>query len=367
MVSLEQKSLLASHRSTGFDYIRIVLAIAIVAWHSVLVVLGPEAEKPFYGGPLRPLVHFLVPSFFALSGYLVAGSLLRTNHLPTFLTLRVLRIFPALCCEVVISALIIGPLLTTLPLVDYFSDPVFHRYFSNIIGDIQYSLPGVFASNTTDFVNVQLWTIPFELECYIGISLISLLTLHRRPTIFVGLLIIATVLLTALNYQYWDMQYDVRPSGRSIVWAFLWGVAIYFFRTKLPHNFYWFIAALAASWLLLSQPETEFLAAPALAYVTAYVGLLQVRRTPLLLAGDISYGIYLYAFVIQQAVYQILPNHRTWLENFVISLTVACAFGYVSWVAVERPVLNKKRPVVAYVKSVCDRVGTFARKSLRSS
>jgi peptidoglycan/LPS O-acetylase OafA/YrhL len=112
--------------------------------------------------------------------------------------------------------------------------------------------------------------------------------------------------------------------------------------------------------------ETEFLAAPALAYVTAYIGLLQIRRTALLLAGDISYGIYLYGFVIQQAVYQMLPNHRTWLENFVISLAIACAFGYVSWVAVERPVLNKKRPIVGFVKLLSDRLGTFARKRMRS-
>lgn len=368
MASLAQKSLLASHRSTGFDYVRIVLAIAIIAWHSVLVTMGPAAEIPFYSGPLRPMLHFLVPSFFALSGYLVAGSLLRTDHLPTFLALRVLRIFPALCCEVVISALIIGPLLTTLPLADYFADRGFHRYFYNAIGEIRYFLPGVFASNMTATVNVQLWTIPYELKCYIGISLVSWLTLHRRPRLFVALLIAATLLLTVMNYShFWVMDYARRPTGRSVMLAFLWGVAFHLLRTKIPHSIYLFCAALAASWMFLQQPETEFLASPALAYVTVYVGLLQIRRTFLLLAGDISYGIYLYGFVIQQAVYQLLPNYRAWHENFLISLAISCVFGYVSWVSVESPVLGKKKVVVQFVKSLSDRLEAFARRSGRSS
>jgi peptidoglycan/LPS O-acetylase OafA/YrhL len=66
--------------------------------------------------------------FFALSGFLVTGSAIRTRSVRTFLTFRFLRIFPALATEVTLSAVILGPLLTTLPLKDYVSD----HHFWNI-------------------------------------------------------------------------------------------------------------------------------------------------------------------------------------------------------------------------------------------
>jgi peptidoglycan/LPS O-acetylase OafA/YrhL len=54
--------------------------------------------------------------FFALSGFLVAGSPERSKTLLTFLGLRAIRIYPALGVEVVLSALLIGTAVTTLPL-----------------------------------------------------------------------------------------------------------------------------------------------------------------------------------------------------------------------------------------------------------
>ena len=70
-------------------------------------------------------------------------------------------------------ALILGTLLTTLPLGEYFAHPMLHSYFLNIIGDIHYFLPGVFDQNPSHRVNGQLWTIPFELECYIVLAAVA--------------------------------------------------------------------------------------------------------------------------------------------------------------------------------------------------
>jgi hypothetical protein len=68
----------------------------------------------------------------------------RSKTLFAFIGLRVLRIAPALCAEVFLSALILGPILTTHSLTDYFSSNDFRLYFLNILGDIHYLLPGVF-------------------------------------------------------------------------------------------------------------------------------------------------------------------------------------------------------------------------------
>lgn len=363
MPSLQQISAQSRHRPTGFDYLRILLAISIVAWHSVFVCYGSDYQEKHLL-PLKPLILFLVPSFFALSGFLVAGSLFRTNHLPTFLTLRALRIFPALCCEVIISALIIGAALTTLPLADYLASPMLHSYFLNMFGSIHYTLPGVFLNNQADLVNVQLWTIPFELECYIAIAILYLVTLHRHPRVFVTLLSVMTVIITIRGFTRDLGVFDFKPSGRFAVWAFLWGVAIYTLREKISHNKYIFIACIAFAWLMLQRREGEYFAAPAIAYITVYIGLINFRKSFLLFAGDISYGIYLYGFAIQQATYQLLPNFRSWHENFLISLAISCFFGYASWTLVESKVLGKKNSVIQVVKSCTDRVAAaFAVKT----
>jgi peptidoglycan/LPS O-acetylase OafA/YrhL len=132
------------------------------------------------------VVTLILPMFFALSGFLVAGSLERCRTLVGFLSMRALRILPALAMEIVLSALVLGPLVTDLPTAAYFGDPEFARYFLNIIGDIHYHLPGVFVTNPLASVNQQLWTIPFELECYVALAVLASLGLHRQRQTFVA-------------------------------------------------------------------------------------------------------------------------------------------------------------------------------------
>lgn len=361
MLSLQQTSALAGHRANGFDYLRILLAVFIVAWHSVSICYGVEVEKQYFL-PIRPLILSFVPAFFALSGFLVAGSLFRTSHLPSFLTLRALRIFPALCVEVVVSALLIGVALTTLPLNEYFSSPMLHKYFLNILGIIQYTLPGVFANNNSTMVNGQLWTIPYELECYIAISILYIVTLHRRPRTFVVLLALMTVALTFRAFTKDLGDFNFKPSGRCALWAFLWGVALYTLREKIKHSALAFVACIGVAWVALQWREGEFIAAAAISYITVYIGLINFKRTFVLRAGDISYGIYLYSYAIQQAVYQLLPGHRAWHENFIISLALSCCVGYLSWTYVEEKVLNRKKQALAFVKSVTDRLSAALPK-----
>lgn len=99
----------------GFDTMRIVLSICILCFHSFITSYGKEAEVPFWtnpftGGPVASLL----PVFFALSGFLVMGSAVRTASLRVFLAARGLRILPALATEVTVSAVLLGSMVTTL-------------------------------------------------------------------------------------------------------------------------------------------------------------------------------------------------------------------------------------------------------------
>src|SRR5882724_5058245 len=132
------------HRGVGpgFDFLRVFLAVCIVAAHSLLLTGNREW---FENSPVGFAEYALVPMFFALSGFLISGSAMRLS-LKNFLINRGLRIVPALSVDVVVCALVIGPLVTTVAMSDYFSDRHFWSYFLNSTGYIHYKLPGVFES-----------------------------------------------------------------------------------------------------------------------------------------------------------------------------------------------------------------------------
>jgi peptidoglycan/LPS O-acetylase OafA/YrhL len=131
-------------RTSGFDYLRVCLAVGVIVVHSTSVSYGHQSDHAVWGGPQRTLEHLILPMFFALSGFLVAGSLERCPTLVSFFGLRLLRIVPALSVEVLLSAMIFGPLLSAFDLRAYFTDPEFYSYFLNVTGNIHYLLPRCF-------------------------------------------------------------------------------------------------------------------------------------------------------------------------------------------------------------------------------
>lgn len=140
----------------GFDFLRIFLAAGIIGWHAAWLTGHVETAK---ASAFWFSQYMLVPMFFALSGFLVAASSMRLST-KDFLLNRAARILPALVADIVFAALLIGPLVTTLPAKQYFTSATFFTYFLNITGWMQYSLPGVFGSNPKPEVNGALWTIP---------------------------------------------------------------------------------------------------------------------------------------------------------------------------------------------------------------
>jgi peptidoglycan/LPS O-acetylase OafA/YrhL len=350
---VDQHSATLGH-SSGFDYMRMTLSLSIVALHSCITGYGAEAEVTLFTGPARPLVRLLVPMFFALSGYLVAGSLERSKTLGMFLALRAIRIYPALVVEVILSALILGPIVTSLPPRRYFSDPLFFKYMLNALGDVQFSLPGVFERNPLPgVVNLQLWTIPFELYCYLTLAFIALLGLKNRRVLGPGFVVIITVtylLVTLFRHQGEIVPVVGAINGGLLVVTFLAGVSIYFYQEMLPWNFWSGIGAIFLSMILLGSAHLGDLLAPVpVAYATVYLGLLNPSRR-MLRGADYSYGIYLYGFVIQQTIVELIPAARIWYINMVISVPAAFVMAALSWHLVEKPA-GRLRPLLTRLET----------------
>lgn len=144
MNSIDAKLKTHDYRTTGFDYLRLSLAIGVIFWHGSVVVYGHDFDRDLGASWVGTIFKMILPIFFALSGFLVAGSLIRTKSLVEYASFRVLRIFPALAVEVLLSAFILGALITTLPLEEYYFSGQFIRYLGNIVGIIYVYLPSVF-------------------------------------------------------------------------------------------------------------------------------------------------------------------------------------------------------------------------------
>jgi peptidoglycan/LPS O-acetylase OafA/YrhL len=342
---------LAAHagRPTGFDLLRIGLSVAIICVHSLITSYGATAGEMVWRLPFRPLVGMFLPMFFALSGFLVAGSLFRTTSLLQFLGLRVIRIYPALCVEVLISALLIGPLLTTLPLRGYFSSQLFYLYLLNMTGDIHYLLPGLFQDNPfPSTVNLQLWTVPFELGCYVALALLAVVGVKKVPwlaPLATLLLMLAYLVIRIIVKKQWALiAIPGGLPGQLLIACFLSGVSLYLYKDTLPwsHSLC-AISGVLTALLLGVIPLGDFFVAPLVAYFTVSLGVTNPKKLRVLQAADYSYGIYLYGFVIQQALSAALPAAREWWINIVVCVPAATAVAALSWRFIEKPALGLRR------------------------
>jgi peptidoglycan/LPS O-acetylase OafA/YrhL len=136
-------------------------------------------------------------------------------------------IFPALAAETLLSAFLIGPLVTTFGPVRYFSDPTFWSYLGNMIDHVQFDLPGVFLTNPTPgIVNRQLWTVPYELYCYLALSAVALL---GRQWIKLNVsVVIAAMIAYVLGHLSKRDDIIHLLANFQLVLCFLIGVALFF-------------------------------------------------------------------------------------------------------------------------------------------
>ena len=98
-----------------------------------------------------------------------------------YMTKRVFRIFPALIAFTLVAAYVIGPILSTFTINEYFQSPLVRNYLRNILLFPAYSLPGVFETNPyPNAVNGSLWTLPIEFAMYILVPIILILAGKKK-------------------------------------------------------------------------------------------------------------------------------------------------------------------------------------------
>lgn len=354
----------------GFDFLRVALALSVVFVHAETVATGKNYESSRI--MWMPEYAILV-MFFALSGFLITGSAQRLS-LKNFMINRGMRIFPALAIEVALSAFVLGAVFTDLPVSDYFSRLQTYHYMTNIIGWINYQLPGVFTHNPKSAINWSLWTVPYELGCYFIMGV--LMTFKVLPKRIILPCIVAFFLALGFivpAFMIEPHQTDIVArilspvfvdQGSKLYVSFLLGIAAYLYRDRLPYDRRIFAACVVyciglslfrpAPWL--STSILNLTVAPVAVYITIFIGATRIPKLPIYGHGDYSYGIYLYGNPIQQAVRAALPWTDTAFLNLLIAIPIISLFAMFSWHLPEKWVLRQRKrfSFVARVRGVED-------------
>lgn len=344
-------------RASGFDVLRLTLAIGVLMVHSVDIAHGLAAGDELFSSVLRPFVRIKLPMFFAISGFLVTASFVKAPGMAQFLWQRALRIYPALVAAVLVFSFVIGPAFTVFSTSHYLTDPLLARYLLNATGcSISFELPGVFGANPHPrTVNTQLWTLPFELGCYLLLVLVATVVTRGRATclLLLTLLSSAGLFLYKVRAQGWVPVPPGPVSGYLLMSCFLAGAWLYLCRDRMPYCPRLFGLSLAASLLLLGVvPGGDHLAALPVAYATVYLGLRNPRRGVYASGARFSYGIYLYGFAVQQAVASVGSVPRVWYLNFALGGLITLALAVLSYHLVEAPTLRRLKTFAGFRRPV---------------
>ncbi len=329
----------------GFDLCRVGLSVVIVLIHAVRVT---DPHSSLFTGPIRPIYLAILPLFFGLSGFLVTGSALRLRDLRTFLAFRVLRIMPALMVEVTLSAVILGSLLTVLPVTEYFTNRRFFAYFGNIVGWIHFRLPGVFLTNPhPEIVNANLWTLHPEFISYgmMALLMMTKLVYSRRAMTLIWLAATIAGIIASVFFDKSGLR--VHYSGDVLIYCFLTGTTAFHWRHRLPVNGWLALLCAVVSYALVWVPHTSVIVQAPLIYTIIWLGMQRFPRIELLQRGDYSYGIYLYGYPIEQTLVFLFPAIAVWWLIFPLTAVLVFGIAALSWHYIEKPALRLKKFVLA--------------------
>ncbi|OBH44697.1 acyltransferase family protein [Mycobacterium mantenii] len=330
-------------RSNALNAWRLILAAEVMLWHC-WPVTGRLPPAP----TLQLLFSIGVDGFFAISGFLITRSWLEGPRLRDFLTARALRILPGYYVCLTITAFVfaalsvaiqrgsVRELLSSGAPLEYILKNSAVAYVHLDIGGTPRGIPhsGVW--------NGSLWSLFWEAICYFAVAGIGVAGLAHRRWISLAILapsVLAAAVMPPLTYPGdWTLP---QLAVRSAI-MFAAGAVIYQWKDVIPAR--WSLVALSTVIVLASSllPDYRVVAALPLAYAIIVSGAL-LKNSHLRLRTDLSYGVYIYAFPIQQLL---VVCGLARLQPGILFLVAAVAvlpLAVASWFLIEKPSMSLKR------------------------
>jgi peptidoglycan/LPS O-acetylase OafA/YrhL len=337
-------------RQNNFDTLRLLSATAVIFSHAFLLATGRQDGEPLmvltHGQTILGVVGVFV--FFVISGYLVTQSWERAPSLPRFALKRALRIYPGLAACILVLAFGLGPFVSSLQLGDYLSSYGTYDFLvANLLLHTDHnSLPEVWFTGRDlgHILDGPLWSLPVEVAMYVMVAILGAARLLRvgvlLPLLAVGLLAIA---VDTSQWRDWGFT-------GSVLWLlafFVIGMLLQ--QLPLERALDGRIALLALAGLIASVPLHAFILLFPLCggYLVIYLALHPALPViPAARFGDLSYGLYIYGWPVEQTVLYLRPD-ATWWELFLIAYPATAVVAFLSWHLVEKRALRLKPRALA--------------------
>jgi peptidoglycan/LPS O-acetylase OafA/YrhL len=337
--------------NTGFAWLRMIGALTVVVDHSAPLT-DPSRLTVFPTSWNLSPGYIALMGFFAMSGYQISDSWRQDPSWWLFSAKRVLRLWPPLLFVVLVTALVIGPLVSTLTVAEYLSAQDTWGYIVNNAGlyTLQHRLPGVFVDNPWPWsVNGSIWTLPMELTGYLFVLAFGALGLFRRAP---WLTVVLMLSLIALDRRFEASignpgdggSFLQVPIGSMVAFlvAFSIGMVLHAYRDRIP-------LSPVVAWSLVGLQvavHTTPVGALTLPFMAGYGALVLAHHWPARLEGYDSwvfgsYGLYIWAFPIQQLLIMTGADKQWSLTLTALPLTYLC--GWLSWHYIEQPTLSLRR------------------------
>ncbi len=346
----------AIDRKNNLNIIRLIASLMVLYMHSFAICIGNQSKDIMYTLTNHKSLSggVAVYIFFIISGFLICRSFDRSSSVLSYAKSRFLRIWPLFFIVISVSTFIIGPIFTEYPLWIYFKSEILDYFKTLTFISSDALLPGTFQYHYNHSINGSIWTLAYEVLWYIIVVLISPLWKKHKSFSFVLWLLLGGIYI---SYKYLGasvipfVPVDFMINFSMLGLFFTTGMIFYLYENKIVLSFKLFVIAFTG--LILGILFAEFVITFAIfgSYIIFYIAFQKkFIATWYDKIGDLSYGIYIMAFPIQQVLCECMGSPTKVYNtmsmnpyiNMLVTLIIIIPLAWCSWNFIEQPCLKLK-------------------------
>jgi peptidoglycan/LPS O-acetylase OafA/YrhL len=349
-----------SPAANGVGFLRLVFAGGVLLSHALPLGFGQADLGLYLTRGQTSVAALAVDGFFVLSGFLITASALKLT-VPRYLWHRFLRIFPGLWVSLLVAAFVAAPaaaLIERGTLAGFWTNPQGPLPYlaANWAGGIrQWTISGLLSTTPYGRVNPwggsafngSLWSLVYEILCYAAVAMLAftlVLRRARRAVLLLTAAVFAVIIAGPAGGTIGPLPLLGPLSTQNLVslgFLFLLGMVAKLYADRLPVSPV--LAGAAAALLLGSMALGGFtvLGVPAFAYLVLFAACtLPNWSHGIGRRRDYSYGIYIYAFPVQQLLALVGVPRLGFLAYVALSAAATTVLAGASWHLVERPAMS---------------------------
>ena len=336
------------NKQNNFGFLRLFFAILVIFSHAPDALDGNFSREPMvriFGS--MSMGDLAVDCFFIISGFLILMSYQNSSSFKSYLKKRILRIYPGFILAYLFCLICVVPLAKDIQMLLSF-DSWF--WIKSVFRMLTLQLPwvdGVF-NKPCSYINCPMWTIKYEFLCYLILPIINYFFKNDlKLYIYLFLLSLSLFFLTNLfNISLatpkpfdFELSFFLR-----LFTAYLMGNIFYLAREKIVFNTKYTVLSIMILLGLLFNKQLAHIGLITFGAYLLFNFAFNYKNKFLNKIGtktDLSYGIYLYAWPIQNLIIQNNPTIDLLTLSLMV-LAIAAVLALISWTLIEKPFINMK-------------------------